>query len=172
MVRNDLFIKIHHPIIELAQEIPENDNLILMGNHPHKLDPMLINSIAPNVTFVRDEKMISSPVIKSIDCNLASTHMSGMSSAYIVLLENNVLCVFPEGEINNEEVVKPFLPGAMTLAIRSKSQIMPFAITGSYNLFKGDPLVIKFGKPFYAGDYTPLELATLLHEKIYELKKK
>ena len=94
MGKCELFIKIHRPIIRLACEIPKNDNLILMGNHPHKLDPVLINSIAPNVTFVRDEKMISSPVIKSIDCNLASTHMSGMSSAYIALLEKNVLCIY------------------------------------------------------------------------------
>jgi 1-acyl-sn-glycerol-3-phosphate acyltransferase len=172
MGKCELFIKIHRPIIRLACEIPKNDNLILMGNHPHKLDPLLIKSIAPDVTFVKDDTMINSPMIKTIDCDLDSKYMGGLSNAFIALLEKNVLCIFPEGEINKEKELKPFVTGALTLAIRSKAKIMPFAITGSYNLFKGDRLTINVGNPFIPNNLNQVELATLLHEKIYELKKK
>ena len=52
MGKSDLFIKIHRPIIELASSIPSEDNLILMGNHPHRLDPLLVSSFFIDLLIV------------------------------------------------------------------------------------------------------------------------
>ena len=62
--------------------------------------------------------------------------------------------------------------GAMTLAIRSKSKIMPFAITGSYNLFSNDRLTIRVGDAFEIEGMKEKELEKCLKNKILELKKK
>ena len=172
MGKCELFIKIHRPIIKLASEIPSNENLILMGNHPNKLDPMLINSVVSNVIFVKDDSLIKTRLIKTIDCDLKSKYMGSMAGAFITLIEKNILCIFPEGEINNEDELKPFVPGAMTLATKSKTNIIPFAITGSYNLIKGDKLKISFGDMFSAAGMNNEELEEYLKNKIYELKRK
>ncbi len=172
MGRKELFVKIHHPIIKLAHEIPSKDNLILMGNHPNKLDPLLLSCLSPNMTFVKQGRDIDYMLLKTVHCELEKTQLAGMSQAFISLLEQNVLCLFPEGEINDSDELKPFLPGSMVLAKRSKANIMPFAITGSYNLFKGDRLKINVGEPFVAENMEVDELEECLRNKIYELKKK
>lgn len=172
MGRRELFIKIHHPIIKLASKIPSKDNLILMGNHPNKLDPLLLSCLSPNIKFATQGKDKDYMFVKTVDCNLKSTQLAHMANAFISLLEQNVMCLFPEGEINSEEELKPFLPGALVLAKRSGAKIMPFAITGSYNLFKNDPLKINVGEPFIANTMDESELDNYLRNKIYELKKK
>lgn len=172
MVRNDLFIKIHHPIIELAQEIPENDNLILMGNHPHKLDPLLINRLSPNITFVSDKKDKYDLFVKKMICNLDSQYMGDYAPLFIAILENNIMCIFPEGDINNSDELKPFHKGAMMVALRSHAKIMPFAISGSYNLFQNDRLTLKVGEAFETYNMNEQDLSQHLKEKIYELKRK
>ena len=74
-------------------------------------------------------------------------------------------------ELVSDEL-KPFVKGAMTLAIRSKAKIMPFYIGGSYNLFANDKLTIRVGESFVADSMKENELETCLKNKIYELKKK
>ena len=172
MGRKELFIKIHRPIINLAREIPSRDNLILMGNHPNKLDPLLLSCLSPNMSFIRQGNNIDFMLLKTIDCDLNKTRTADISNAFISLLEQNVLCLFPEGEVNNSDELKPFLPGSLVLAKRSRADIMPFAITGSYNLFKGDRLRINVGEPFVADNMEIDELEECIRNKIYELKKK
>ncbi len=172
MGRRELFIKIHRPIIKLASKIPSKDNLILMGNHPNKLDPLLLSCLSPDIRFATQEKDKAYRFVKTVDCNLTSTQLAHMANAFISLLEQNVMCLFPEGEINNEEELKEFLPGALVLAKRSGAKIMPFAITGSYNIFKKEPLRINVGEPFIPIGMNERELDTYLRNKIYELKKK
>ena len=172
MGRRELFIKIHRPIIKLASKIPSNDNLILMGNHPNKLDPLLLSCLSPDIRFATQGKDRSYMFVKTVDCDLTSTQLAHMANAFISLLEQNVMCLFPEGEINNEEELKKFLPGALILAKRSGAKIMPFAITGSYNIFKREPLRINVGKPFIPTGMDERTLDTYLRNKIYELKKK
>ena len=98
--------------------------------------------------------------------------MGNLSNLFIALIENNVLCIFPEGEINDSDELKKFMKGAMTLAVRSKSKIMPFAITGSYNLFTKDRLTIRVGESFETEGMKEKELEGYLKNKILELKKK
>lgn len=172
MGRRELFIKIHRPIIKLASKIPSNDNLILMGNHPNKLDPLLLSCLSPDIRFATQGKDRSYMFVKTVDCDLTSTQLAHMANAFISLLEQNVMCLFPEGEINNEEELKKFLPGALILAKRSGAKIMPFAITGSYNIFKREPLRINVGEPFIPTGMDERTLDTYLRNKIYELKKK
>ena len=172
MGKRDLFIKIHKPMIELANEIPSSDKLILMGNHPNKLDSLLISSLSSDITFVTNPNEKKSLLVKSLDCDLHSKNMGNLASLYIALLENNVLCIFPEGEINDSDELKPFMPGAMTLAVRSGAKIMPFAITGSYNIFKGDPLKINVGEPFIANIKNTDVFEKVLKKRIIDLKKK
>ena len=172
MGKSDLFIKIHRPIIELAANIPSKENLILMGNHPHKLDPLLVSSLAPKITIVRNIDEKGSCYYKTINCDLNQKNMGNLSNLFIALIEENVLCIFPEGEINSSDELKPFQAGAMTLAIKSKSKVMPFAITGDYNLFSKDHLTIRVGESFDAEDMKEEELERYLKNKILELKKK
>ena len=172
MGKSDLFIKIHRPIIELASSIPSEDNLILMGNHPHRLDPLLVSSLSPKMMVVKNDDEKGSSLYRSINCDLTKNSMGNLSNLFIALIENNVLCIFREGEINDSDELKKFMKGAMTLAVRSKSKIMPFAITGSYNLFTKDRLTIRVGESFETEGMKEKELEGYLKNKILELKKK
>ena len=83
MGKSDLFIKIHRPIIELASSIPSEDNLILMGNHPHRLDPLLVSSLSPKMMVVKNDDEKGSSLYRSINCDLTKTSMGNLSNLFI-----------------------------------------------------------------------------------------
>ena len=71
-----------------------------------------------------------------------------VKEAIDVLKDNGVIGIFPEGTFNNTEyLVRKFKMGAVKMAHDSNKKIVPFAIIGSYKLFRKNVKVI-FGKPY------------------------
>ena len=65
-----------------------------------------------------------------------------------VLKNNEVIGIFPEGTINRtKDIVMPFKFGAVSLAQKTNSYIVPFAITGNYKMFKGR-IKIEYAKAY------------------------
>ena len=174
MGKNELFIKIHRPIIKLASEIPSKGNYILMGNHPNKNDPQLVASIAPNIIFIDQGNDFNYHGLKKINSNLKLENncVNNLRESFLALIEGNVLCAFPEGVLNNTDELEPFLIGTMDLAIRSRTTIIPFAITGDYNIFSKNNLTIETGLPFSACDMKKEELEKHLKNEIKILMKR
>ena len=63
-----------------------------------------------------------------------------------VLLNEKVIGIFPEGTTEKEKgVLLPFKMGAVKMARDTNTNIIPFAISGKYQLFS-NTLTIRFGK--------------------------
>ena len=86
-----------------------------------------------------------------------------------VLKDGGAIGLFPEGTRNKtKEFLLPFKFGAVSMAKKTDSYLVPFGITGDYK-FRSKNLVIRYGKPFKVTD---LELDTaneILFSKVKEL---
>ena len=87
--------------------------------------------------------------------------------------------IFPEGTRTRDGKMQDFKAGAMVLAIKSGVDIVPVAITGSYEILPKGKLLIKpgnisiqLGNPIATGKYTSKDkhtLAKILHEDVAKL---
>lgn len=151
-----LFIFLYRPTVIGQENIPKNGRVVVCGNHTHNWDSaMLISSTNRTVHFLaKDElfKGIGKYFFKAMACipvNRRQKDRFAMESAIKVLENNELIGIFPEGTFNRtSDVVMPFKYGAVSMAHRTNSTIVPFSITGKYKLFKKNSVKICFGKPY------------------------
>jgi 1-acyl-sn-glycerol-3-phosphate acyltransferase len=91
-----------------------------------------------------------------------------MAAAAKVLRTGMPLFLFPEGGRTSDGALRPFLPGAAYLAIRSQVPLVPMALTGVYDLL---PI---HSHHFYPGELTvsigkPIETAGMTMQQVDEL---
>ena len=80
--------------------------------------------------------------------------------------------IFPEGTRNKtKDFLLPFKYGAVSMAKKTNSKLVPFGITGDYK-FRSKNLVARFGKPIEIGDMTLEEANEKLEKAIGDLMKK
>ena len=71
-----------------------------------------------------------------------------------VLRKDGAIGIFPEGTRNKTDAfLLEFKPGAVSLAKKTDSYIVPFGLTGDYK-FRSKNLAVRYGKPFKVGDMT------------------
>lgn len=91
--------------------------------------------------------------------------------AYNYLENEKVIGIFPEGTRNKtQELLLPFKFGAVSLAQKTDSYIVPFAITREYK-FRSKNLKITYGKQFKVNDMTLEEANDKLYKTIENLLK-
>ena len=67
-----------------------------------------------------------------------------LKSAKEVLKNNKVIGIYPEGTINRtDDIIMPFKIGAVKMAKDTNTKIVPFVITGKYNII-GPRVKIEF----------------------------
>ncbi|MBO5229144.1 MAG: 1-acyl-sn-glycerol-3-phosphate acyltransferase, partial [Lachnospiraceae bacterium] len=79
--------------------------------------------------------------------------------------QGHSMILFPEGHRNQSDELQPFKEGGYKIAEKSKSPIVPVAISGSDLLLESAPkkhirghkVVIQFGEPIYVSDMSPKE---------------
>jgi 1-acyl-sn-glycerol-3-phosphate acyltransferase len=78
------------------------------------------------------------------------------------------LVIFPEGGRTPDGEIKPFLPGAFFLAIKAKVDIVPVALTGTFDLLpmntyhiKSQPLEMRVGEPISTAGLSGHDMQTL-----------
>jgi len=151
-----LFKIFFHPTIIGKENIPENKKIILAGNHTNILDCiLLIASTKRTVHFLAKIELVKGPLgfifknmgIIPVD-RKASQNKEAYNEAIKVLEANEVIGIFPESTINRtkSETTIPFKKGAVRMAYQTKSNIIPFSITGKYNIFKKGVTIV-FEKP-------------------------
>lgn len=151
-----IFKLYYNPKIVNKEYIPKDGSILVVGNHKHLYDQCLpilstkrpIHYMAKKEYF--DNKLVAwffklagcIPVNRSIKDNNAT------NSALKVLEDGNVLGLFPEGTRNRtNKSLLPFKYGAVSLAHKTDSYIVPFAITGDYK-FRSKNLTVTFDKPY------------------------
>ena len=70
---------------------------------------------------------------------------NALSLSYDYLNNNKIIGIFPEGTIGRNGIL-PFKMGAVKMASKTNSKIIPFVITGKYKPFK-NKLTIEFKSP-------------------------
>ncbi|MDP9162250.1 MAG: 1-acyl-sn-glycerol-3-phosphate acyltransferase [Acidobacteriota bacterium] len=89
-----------------------------------------------------------------IDQQNAGGSIGSIRSALKSLKKGMPLVIFPEGGRTPDGEIKPFLPGAFFLAIRSQVDVVPVALVGTYELLpmntfhvKSRPMEMRVGLP-------------------------
>lgn len=133
--------------------------VIIACNHRNAVDPAfsviacdrVIHYMAKKECF--DNKLVSW-FFKSMGCipvDRKVKNEQAKKAAIEVLNDGGVIGIFPEGTRNRtSEILLSFKYGAVSLAKKTNSYIVPVAITGKYK-FRGK-LAIKYGKPFQVED--------------------
>ena len=134
--------------------IPKEGRIILAGNHTHNLDCFLLTSATKRkVHFLAKKELWHGPKklffgnLGFIPVDRTTKNPEALSSA-IKYLENDLLIgIFPEGTTEKGRGLLPFKYGAVSLAKKTNSYIVPFAITGKYKIFNGH-IKITYGEPY------------------------
>lgn len=171
-----LFTFLYRPTIIGKDNIPKKGAVVVCGNHTHNWDsPLLMCSTKRTIHFLaKDElfKGIGKLFFKGMACipvNRRQKDHNALESAIKVLESDKLIGIFPEGTFNKtKELVMPFKYGAVSMASKTKSTIVPFSITGKYKLFKKNSITICFGKPYKIKN----DDLTIANEELMEKVKK
>ncbi len=150
--------------------VPAEGPLIVVSNHLHNADPLLVSVACPRpVHFMAKKELMTVPLIGRIirfgggfpvDRGKADRQAILMAEAH--LKQGIAVGMFPEGTRSISRQIERALPGAGLIALRGNAPILPVAVVGSERIpfngakqFKGKPpasarrgVTITFGEPF------------------------
>ena len=147
--------------IEGQENIPSAGPLLLVSNHFHFLDPLVMIHTAPwPLEFVGGAQTPNAPstvgwiskLYGVIPTYRGTGSRETLQSSEAILHQNGVLAIFPEGG-SWATVLRPARPGTAFLAYRTKAKILPVGIDGTVGFFqrgrRGEKanIRLKFGKP-------------------------
>lgn len=153
-------------------------------NHSSALDiPVLYLYLPFPFRIVFKKELLSYPIIGwhlrrsgqiCIDQQNPATSIGSIRSALKGLKAGMPLVIFPEGGRTPDGQVKPFLPGAFFLAIKSQVDIVPVVLIGTYELLpmntyhiKSRSLEMRVGEPISTAGLKLRDMATL-SAKVYK----
>ncbi len=151
-----IFKLYYNPKIVNKEYIPKDGSILVVGNHKHLFDQCLpiistkrpIHYMAKKEYF--DDKKVSwfFKLASCIPVDRAIKDDKATNAALKVLKNGNALGLFPEGTRNKtNKTLLPFKYGAVSMAHKTNSYLVPFAITGEYK-FRSKDLTVTFGKPY------------------------
>lgn len=128
--------------VQGAGNIPKTEGCIIVSNHLHNLDPVLICIACPRPLhyMAKVEVMRVSVLgrfltwVGAFPINRGKIDRMAIKRAHATLEQNVVLGMFPEGTRSTSMKIEHVLPGAGLLALRDGVQIIPTAITGTERL--------------------------------------
>ena len=174
-----LFKFYYNPTVIGKENIPLDGSVVIAGNHKHLYDQFLtVISTKRFVTYMAKREYFDSKKTKwffkgtgciSVDRSIHDENAK--ASAIDVLDSGNALGIFPEGTRNKtDEFLLPFKFGAVSMAKKTDSYILPFGITGDYK-FRSNNLTIRFGKPFKVGNMNLVDANEKLYREVEKLMK-
>jgi 1-acyl-sn-glycerol-3-phosphate acyltransferase len=144
-------------------------------NHASAMDiPFLYVYLPFQFRIVFKKELLSYPVVGwqlkrsgqvCIDQQKPTNSIAAIRSAVKSLKAGMPLVIFPEGGRTPDGEIKPFLPGALFLAIKAQVDIVPVALIGTYELLPMDtyhikcrPLEMRVGEPISTAGLTLRDL--------------
>ena len=172
-----LFMIVYHPKIVNKAFIPKEGRAVLAGNHKHALDPILVDCCTNRTVHTLAKKELHEGAfgwlfrgVGTIPVDLHAAHNSAALDQSVEYLKNDcIINVSPEAKRNyTDQILLPFKYGAVVMAKRAQSSIIPYAITGEYR-FRSRNLQIKYGEPLDVANLTVEEANTLLYNTIRDM---
>ena len=171
------FKVIFHPEIENKEYIPKTGRCVLAGNHKHALDPILVDISTRRSIHTLAKKDLQDGMFGfffkavgtiPVDFTKEKNH-EAMVSAVECLNKDCLVNLSPEAGRNyTQEILLPFKMGAVVMAQRTHSPVVPYSITGDYRLFHNN-LKICFGEPIDFSGMEPERANEILFDKIKQL---
>lgn len=140
--------------------------VVIIGNHTHWTDPVYLalaygKKCGRQVFFMAKEELFRGKIFKfllkkagAFPVSRVGNDMSAIKTAMRHLRSGEVVGIFPEGtryHHNNDEPLADFKQGAVVIAYKGKSPVIPVALENACNFLhisKPAP-VVKIGKPIY-----------------------
>ena len=174
-----IFKLYYNPKIYGKENIPKDGPILGVGNHKHIMDQCLaIISTKRFLRYMAKKEYFDGKFawfFKWVGCipvNRSVKDTDAKEKAILHLQTGGAIGIFPEGTRNKtKEFLLPFKFGAVSMAKKTNSLLVPFAITGDYK-FRSKNLVARFGKSFEVGDMTLEEANQKLEKAIGDLMKK
>lgn len=157
------------------ENIPQDGPVLFVGNHRSYFDILIYHeAIGKPLGFLAKKEMEKIPLLplymRDIGCLFLDRDDIKQGLAIIkegteYMKLGHSMVVFPEGTRNQTEELLPFREGGYKMAEKSKSPIVPVAISGSDLLLESAPkkrirghkVIIEFGTPIYPADLPPKE---------------
>ena len=161
-----------------AENVPDEGNIILAANHKSALDPIFVSIAIKNreIATIAKKELFNNKLLGKI---LTKLHVipidrdnPGISSIKTILKkikEGYAIGIFPEGTINKtDDITMRFKTGAIRMAYETNSEIVPFAITGKYKIFRKSVKII-YGKPYKVHSNDFRKETDILRSKVNKL---
>ncbi len=168
-----IFLAVLRPLLDILfswkvegkENIPATGPLILITNHVHVLDPLLLVFGFPRwINFIAKEELFRSPFLRAWlrwagSLSLRRGGRIGekqevLESARESLERGMILGMFPEGSRSHDGKLRKGKPGSAAIASKANVPILPVGIAGTDKikgiswLWKRPPIVVNIGKPF------------------------
>jgi len=160
--------------LEGLDHVPPYGPVLVVANHLHNADPVLIIAALPRpVLFMAKKELFRIPIIRwfvrqsgAFPVDRGKADRNALRQAEQLLREGMVVGIFPEGTRSiTGGLTKPH-PGAALLALRAQVPVLPVAITGTevlpFNGKKGrvrgrgwPRVTVRVGQPFFVSAMTP-----------------
>jgi 1-acyl-sn-glycerol-3-phosphate acyltransferase len=156
--------------------LPTSGAAVLVCNHVSYVDAVLLMAASPRpIRFVMDAAIFKTPVLgwlfrlaKAIPVasqkDDAQAYLAAMEAAVQVLVEGELLCIFPEGGITRDGQLQPFRGGVIKIVAAAQARgvvapVVPMALTQVWGSFfsrveRGSAMV----RPFRRGMFSPVGL--------------
>ena len=178
-VLGPIFKLYYNPTIIGKENIPKEGSMVIAGNHKHLMDQCLtILSTKRFLTYMAKKEYFDNKKVAwffkgngCIPVDRTKKDDSAVNRALDVLKSGNAIGIFPEGTRNRtKDLLLPFKFGAVSMAKKTDSYIVPFGITGDYK-FRSKNLTIRIGKPFKVNDMELEEANDKLFKEVKKLLK-
>lgn len=151
--------------IEGRENVPSTGPLILVANHVHVVDPILLVFAFPRwITFVAKEELFRSLFLRlwlrwagslplRRDGNVREKQRI-LESARKALGEGMILGMFPEGARSHDGRLRKGKAGSAVIASKTDAPLLPVGIIGTDKvhgigwLWKRPRIVVRIGRPF------------------------
>ena len=136
------------------ENIPDNENVIIVANHKSFLDPIFMMIAVRNrrIIPVAKKELFDVPVLKHILKKLevipidrANPGLTTIREILKQIKNGRILGIFPEGTRSPMDKFLPAKPGVGLFAAKTKSEIIPMSIITKYRVFSKVKIII--GKP-------------------------
>lgn len=132
--------------IEGLEHVPPDGGLLVVANHLHNADPILLSIAFPRpLHFMAKKELFGLPVIGwvirrvgAFPVDRGKADRGALRHAESLLAQGIAVGMFPEGTRSTTGGLGPALPGAALLALRARVPVLPVTIVGSERLpFRG-----------------------------------
>ena len=161
-------------------------------NHASALDiPVLYVYLPFEFRIAFKKELLAYPIVGwhlrrsgqiCVDQQNPSRSIGSIRAALKSLKSGMPLVIFPEGGRTPDGEIKPFLPGALFLAIKAQVDIVPVALVGTFELLpmntyhiKCRPLEMRLGQPISTSGYTLRNMDALsdrVHQAVLDLHER